>query len=241
MYCDKCGNAVLEQAKYCGTCGSELYKSATSGGGEPATSQRGDSKSSFITAEGKAWRRLCARYIDFFLVTAFFYMVLLLTLHTIFPEMKEAFYEETTASYTIIDYAIFLFFSVLVESLFLWVLGTTPGKLLLNIEIENKHQNKDLSLLKVIRRSWLVLVYGAGGWVPILSLGTIYFSYGKLKTTGITHWDEIEDTCVTFGEMGALRMIVSGIVLITTSTVFFFWLTAFLIGAVGYFGWLAGY
>ncbi len=102
---------------------------------------------------------------------------------------------------------IFLFLWTLVESVFLCIWGTTPGKIMLKVRIEKSNGEK-IRFKEAINRSLQLWVNGWGTGLPIVSLICLAMSYRKLKTSGETSWDERTGFTISHDDIGWFRIIV---------------------------------
>jgi len=83
-----------------------------------------------------------------------------------------------------------------VETLFLWILGTTPGKWFLRIHLK-KGGAKRLDIQTAFRRSFSVWLKGLGMGIPVINALCMLAAYQRLRTYRTTSWDVQEHVVVT--------------------------------------------
>jgi uncharacterized RDD family membrane protein YckC len=103
--------------------------------------------------------------------------------------------------------AAFYLLWVPVESLLIGYLGTTPGKWLMNIHVNDSTGGR-LSSGKSLKRAALMFLRGLALGVPLVWLGTMAFSSRYLQRNGFTTWDRDSGSRLTFGPIGAARIII---------------------------------
>lgn len=102
------------------------------------------------------------------------------------------------------DYAVMwtgLVFWIVLEAILMTATGTTPGKWLLRVTVSPR-----MSFPKSLNRAVQVFIKGLCGGLPLIALGTLYKSHQRLKTHGITNWDESIGLTVTHETIGPLRI-----------------------------------
>lgn len=145
------------------------------------------------------WRRYFARTLD---------MLPLAILSGVFLEI----YSPSTleSPHTYIDDLIFglaiIPIWLLLEPIFLSFFGTTLGKWFLNIRIKNS-ENKKITYLMALKRTFLVSFRGLGLGIPVISFITCIVAYINLTTQGTTSWDRDCHFIVTPGNFGITRTI----------------------------------
>ena len=102
----------------------------------------------------------------------------------------------------------------LVETLFLTLTGTTPGKWLFTIQVLTADWEK-LSPLQALIRTILVYVQGLGFGIPLISLITAFFACHWLMISGTTRWDIAASAYVYHREWSVTRKVV--VVIVTIS------------------------
>lgn len=102
---------------------------------------------------------------------------------------------------------------ILIESLFLSTLGTTPGKAMLGVSVRDYLGNR-LSFSTAFRRALFVMVLGLGCFAPSLTLLTLFFSWWWVRRFGFTPWDRKLGSTDVLNESLAPRKVVMTLVLI---------------------------
>jgi uncharacterized RDD family membrane protein YckC len=139
------------------------------------------------------WRRWFARFVD---ITIFGNAVFLLTMigtAMISPDALQVISIYT--SNPLFDGAILLLVWCPFECLLLAKIGTTPGKRVFGLRV----QNKDGSLLpfdRLLTRYMGMTVYGMGCGIYLVLLFTYILSYRRLMSTRTTRWDEAAESHV---------------------------------------------
>lgn len=119
--------------------------------------------------------------------------------------------------YSIINFLIWAF----IEALLISKWGYTPGKWILNVKVRDKNSG-NLIYNKSFKRILLVLLYGYGLCVPIISAIANIISYRTLVLKGITKWDERMDVVVTHQKIGVYKIILAIFLLIALPIAMFF-------------------
>ena len=78
---------------------------------------------------------------------------------------------------------------ILLESGLISLLGTTPGKSLLGIQVRCVGASPRIGIGRAFSRSCMVFVAGMGMMISILPLFTMGFCWWSLRSRGITLWD----------------------------------------------------
>jgi len=112
------------------------------------------------------------------------------------------------------------FFGAVLEGILVTIFAATPGKALLGLSVVNSDNSK-LTLLKSIKRSFKVYGYGYALAIPFLAPITQFTTYRRLKTKGITIWDEGEGHNVIKTKSSFLKTSLF-IILILLLVMFFF-------------------
>ena len=138
------------------------------------------------------WRRLFARMVDMVLATPLLYLLLFYPIGE-YP-LVEYLLGTTQAAIVRqqpyeIGVLIFLLW-VPIEAAFLSAFGATFGKWAFGLQVLGLDCGRRLSYGNALIRAIYVLVAGMGVGIPIVNLIATLFSYHKLKTTGVTVWDE---------------------------------------------------
>lgn len=162
-----------------------------------------------INREVHPWRRYFARYLDYQILTAVVFTLIVVVLR-IRPF--------TSMASDILGYAIFvLAIPVLSAMLHYW--GTTPGKWAMGIRLESIQGGK-LSGGEALSREGKVLWHGFGLFIPILNLIFLYRSYRKEKNGEPQAWNE--DTEVIYVPWTTKRKIIAAILWLLAITLTYF-------------------
>lgn len=102
---------------------------------------------------------------------------------------------------------------VLVETLFLSTVGTTPGKALLGVTVRD-YRGKKLSFAVAFKRSLFVMVLGVGCFAPALLLLGLSFGWWWVRRFGFTPWDRKFGTTDILNSSVTFRKLVMTVVLI---------------------------
>lgn len=153
----------------------------------------------------RPWRRAVARLVD----TQLFYITVSLAQFKMGHIDNAHFYQPTMLDLLSI-YAMW----IVVESLLLSSIGTTPGKALLSLRIFTEEGEK-LSFGRALKRSVLVWWRGFGiGFLPLqIFVGVL--SYLNLTQSGTTVWDASVKTRVGHGTMQFPRIILLVLIFIS--------------------------
>ena len=106
-----------------------------------------------------------------------------------------------------------IFLWVFVEAVLLATFGTTPGKWLLRITIQDSEGQK-LTFSKAFKRSLLVWIKGMGIGIPMISAITVIVAYSNLVKDNITSWDSEGGIVVSHSKIGMLRVTATTIFLL---------------------------
>ena len=147
------------------------------------------------TVHVRPWVRYWARYFDITLFGFVYILIAALFFPLNFFKIWDYILEFTTPLF-------WIFF----ESIMLVLLGTTPGKFILNTRLLVTN-DKEINITQALSRSFKVWWRGLGIGVPIIALFTQIVSYSNLKKTGKTHWDRATGFDVEHGEIGVMRII----------------------------------
>jgi hypothetical protein len=123
---------------------------------------------------------------------------------------------------TMLSYIVATTLLIPIESLWLCLCGTTPGKWLLGVSVRSVERRKP-SYGKALRRSALVAIEGLMLNIPILDIICLAFGFRTLNRTNTTPWDLRVGTVVHHRELSALRAVI--IVLLITGFVWVVLLT----------------
>jgi len=159
--CPNCGKEVIYGTKFCGVCGVDLRSFYSK-----------DENYNTKTVI-HPWHRFFARLID--------YWSMELVLLIIFPTLAHE-------NYTII-FMLSVFIWIFVEYFLLSKFGTTIGKWLFKMTIENKNGGKPSSS-QAMSRSFSVWMRGFAMGIPIISFVTVVTSYQYITKNKIAVWDK---------------------------------------------------
>ena len=109
---------------------------------------------------------------------------------------------------------IVMFGWVFLEPLFLTIFGTTPGKALLKTKLEKATPSR-FNYTQALIRSFKVWMRGFGFGIPIISIVTLIFAYGKLRDNRETSWDREGGFVVTHDTIGVFRIMVAILILLS--------------------------
>ncbi|HET8546349.1 MAG TPA: RDD family protein [Bryobacteraceae bacterium] len=105
---------------------------------------------------------------------------------------------------SVIQNLLALYLFVPIEAALLSVAGTTPGKWLFRITVEDS-AGRHPAPATAVRRTFGVLVYGLGLLIPLISLIAQVVAYMRLMDKGATTWDERAGTRVRHREITPVR------------------------------------
>lgn len=126
----------------------------------------------------RPWTRLAARLVDSSLYSALAAWVVSLL----------------NVPFTDIIIPLFWFPIIFLEAFLLWQFGTTPGKMLMGINLSSFGTQQQASFGKILHRSLIVNAVGMGCYLFPICLVTMFISYMTLKNRGITMWDALAGT-----------------------------------------------
>lgn len=151
--------------------------------------------------EVKPWSRWFARVFDYQVVG--FILVFIIAL--IAPEVLSIKF--------IFLNMLLTFIYVFVESAFLVIWGTTPGKFLLNIQLVPSKQRK-ITFDIAFKRSFMVWLQGVGLGFPLATLILSFVWLGKLKSDKITSWDKSTHINVIHNKNSPVKLAIFVLILI---------------------------
>lgn len=148
-------------------------------------------RSSVLTADvvppdPHPWRRWMARVLDGFLVDILFLFVWCIPLHHFLQGVSDL---ATTVMGVIL--------MLILEPVLLHFFGTTPGKRLMGISITGRDGERP-SWSQAIRRTWGVLRWGHGFYIPIYSIYRGYRCYKAEMSGEVQDWDWDAETQLCF-------------------------------------------
>ena len=143
-------------------------------------------ESDVVPPDPHPWRRWMARVLDGFLVDILFLFIWCIPLHHFLQGVNDL-------ASTVVGVLLML----ALEPVMLHFLGTTPGKWLMGISIRNEDGEKP-SWLQAWLRTWGVLKWGYGFYIPIYNIYRGYRCY-KTEMEGETQeWDQEAETVLCF-------------------------------------------
>lgn len=92
-----------------------------------------------------------------------------------------------------------------VEALIMKIFGATPGKALLNIRV--RKNGRHIGFFAGVGRSLQSHIVGAGAWIPLLSVLTMFAARRRMLELGRSAWDYGAGNEVTYGPIGVLRVL----------------------------------
>ena len=192
MFCSKCGEPAVQDAKFCAKCGVSLQPSA------PPTAQPEPKPAAEIVpapSQVRPWVRYWARMFDVYS----FSLVGAVILAVIAPQ----FFEKQN------EYALgmmLVFAWVFVEASLLSSFQTTPGKWLFKTKIALT-SGSPINFSQALARSFKVWWRGFGTGFPIAPMITMIIAHGRLTRNSITSWDKDDGFTVTHETIGVLRVL----------------------------------
>lgn len=143
-------------------------------------------ESDVVPPDPHPWRRWMARVLDGFLVDILFLFIWCIPLYHFLQGVNDL-------ASTVVGVLLML----ALEPVMLHFLGTTPGKWLMGISIRNEDGEKP-SWLQAWLRTWGVLKWGYGFYIPIYNIYRGYRCY-KTEMEGETQeWDQEAETVLCF-------------------------------------------
>lgn len=143
----------------------------------------------------RPWVRYAARFLD---------QTLYLFISGIILGVLSAIFHLNYQSHIILVLLALLSLVILMESSLLSVMGTTPGKWLLNIKLSDRNGNA-LTFNNAIKRTVKLWMYGQAFGIPFLSLCAYIYSFIDLKRSKVTIWDKAEQISVKHERIGFIR------------------------------------
>lgn len=192
MFCSKCGEPTVQNAKFCANCGVSLPLSAPLIA-QPETKSITEIVS--VQSPVRPWVRYWARMFDVYS----FSLVGGVILAIIAPQFLEKQNEYALGM-------MLVFAWVFVESLLLSSFQTTPGKWLFKTKIALT-SGSPISFSQALARSFKVWWRGFGTGFPIATMITMIIAHGRLTRNGITSWDRDDGFSVTHETIGVPRVL----------------------------------
>jgi len=192
MFCSKCGEPAVQDAKFCAKCGVSLLPSA------PPTAQPEPKPIAEIVpapSQVRPWVRYWARMFDVYS----FSLVGGVILAVIAPQFLEKQNEYALGM-------MLVFAWVFVEALLLSSFQTTPGKWLFKTKIALT-SGSPINFSQALARSFKVWWRGFGTGFPIATMITMIIAHGRLTRNGITSWDKDDGFSVAHETIGVPRVL----------------------------------
>jgi len=183
--CDMCGTIVLGEAKFCYNCGANFDEV-----------KNNEKKRDINIAP---WSRYWGRMIDLFYGSTTIFIIMFL----LFPQYYNKIISD---KYSVIFIVTILY--VFLESAFLVIWGSTPGKYLLNISLVLNNGEK-FTFKNALERTFKVWYRGLGFGIPIIYFFTLINAFSKLKNNHITSWDKELNITVTHSKVGIIRILIA--------------------------------
>lgn len=171
---DRVTYATLDAARYLNGIGDQ-----DAGKPEPYVKAEEDS----VPKACCPWRRFLARSLDYSLCSLILTAVLALVFHVNIARMQENLFAvclEMWFSMTLM---------LLLEPLFLHWFGTTPGKCIFGLRLEDE-DGRRLTYNMGLNRTWNVIVQGLGLYIPVYRLVKLWKSYKRCGENVDMPWDE---------------------------------------------------
>lgn len=127
------------------------------------------------------WRRFFARSFDMFLYNILLSAFIAFVFHVNLINR--------TALGNLLDSIIIVILMLIIEPILLHVFGTTPGKAILGLRIEDT-DGRHLSFSQGLERTWNLIAKGYGYSIPIYNLVCLFRSYKTCIENKILPWDE---------------------------------------------------
>ena len=209
-FCEKCSNEVMATMRICPQCGGKAFSatrvpvSANSPGAKIQLAPITTNQNQIVV--NRPWVRWLARTFDvyiFIFISSYVASVLL-------PE----FYVRNWLFWSFLSIPLWIF----VEAFLLTTFGTTPGKWLLKVNVALASSD-DILYSKALSRSAKVCWRGYGLGLPFVQFITSIVAFNNLKKNGVTSWDREEGFLITHKKIGAIRLIVTIIILLAVSAI----------------------
>ncbi|MBE5967067.1 MAG: MerR family transcriptional regulator [Lachnospiraceae bacterium] len=173
MQDDRASYATLDAAKYL-----EGIHRVTEESGSPYFTVKGDE----LPQVFYPWRRFFARAFDLFIYRIPWEAFLAFAFHINLTDRS--------AWGNLFDTFIAIVIMLFIEPLWLHLFGTTPGKAIFGLRIENA-DGRQLSYSEGLERTWGVISTGLGFNIPIYNLVRLWKSYKICSENEMQPWDEL--------------------------------------------------
>jgi uncharacterized RDD family membrane protein YckC len=191
MFCSKCGELAIQNAKFCAKCGSVLSTA------QPLMQNMTipASEVSSASTQVRPWVRYWARMFDIYSFSL---------ISGVFLGISAPDFLERQNEYALGMMLVFAW--VFVEALLLSSFQTTPGKWLLKTNIALT-SGSPIGFSQALTRSLKVWWRGFGTGFPIAALITMLVAHGRLTKNGITSWDKDEGVLISHEKIGVPRVL----------------------------------
>jgi uncharacterized RDD family membrane protein YckC len=193
MFCSKCGEPAVQDAKFCAKCGVSLLSSSAPTTAQPETEPI--TKSASVQSPVRPWVRYWARMFDVYFFSLFGGVILAV----IAPQFLEKQNEYALGMMLVFAWVFF-------ESLLLSSFQTTPGKWLFKTKVALT-SGSPINFSQALARSFKVWWRGFGTGFPIATMITMIIAHGRLTRDGITSWDKDDGFSVTHETIGVPRVL----------------------------------
>jgi uncharacterized RDD family membrane protein YckC len=177
--CPQCNIRLKDEDTVCVNCGKQFPKQLQP---EKPTAKN-----------THPWRRFFARNFDYLLFGLLFALILQFTYPAMLAIDNMAFG------------LLLIFIWIFVESFLLSAFGTTPGKWIFNISLQNPDGTK-LAFSNALTRSFKVWFFGLAAGFPFITVVTQLVARHKLVKTGKTSWDREGNFKVTHEKISFVRI-----------------------------------
>jgi uncharacterized RDD family membrane protein YckC len=192
MFCSKCGEPAVQDAKFCSKCGVSLLPSAL-----PTAQPEPKPIAEIIPAPSQV-RPLVRFWARMFDVSCF----------SLVGGVIQGVIAPHPEKLNLVALEMMLVFAwVFVEALLLSSFQTTPGKWLFKTKIALT-SGSPINFSQALARSFKVWWRGCGTGFPIVTMITKIIAHGRLTRNGITSWDKDDGFYVEHETIGVPRLLV---------------------------------
>ena len=161
------------------------------------------------TALARPWRRFWARVLDYWLLIFPVGFATGMVMGSISVELL--LWLQKPMSNLIVNWCLSPLVMLLEGLIYGW-LGTTPGKWLLGVQLLTA-QGQRPTRGQYLRRQIDVYIFGLGAWLPLVSLLTTLYQYGKVRDGAAAGYDQGKFE-VRAGKLSAVRAVCTMLALI---------------------------
>jgi uncharacterized RDD family membrane protein YckC len=153
----------------------------------------------------KPWLRFFARSVD----NSIWILILSVATGFVWPEWFEdkAFMTSRVGSYLLAW--VLLPFALILDATSYALLGNSLGKWIAGIKVKSLAGEK-VSLLTYLKRNFGVYIFGLGTNFPLVTLLTLWSSYGRAEEGGAMRWDADNATRPFVNSMSTVRLVLIG-------------------------------